>query len=157
MRGEQVENRRRLEQLQWSTFIFQMCRPVINRWLDTVALAGIVKMPGYAANPRLYRQVKHIVPKWEWVDPMKDRQAEQLAVKERWKSRSDVVEAEGFDVEEVDERIKADQDREEAMGIEVPRPEPLKAGAPAAETGESEPESAPKKPQKPDSEDEEAA
>jgi capsid protein len=62
--------------------------------------------------------VKWIPPKWEWVDPWKDRKAEELAQDNGWKSRSDIIEAEGYDPEETDARIKADRDREEKLGLD---------------------------------------
>jgi lambda family phage portal protein len=141
LRAEQVDFRRRVEQFQWATLVFQLCRPTAHRWLDAAVLSGALSIPGYRRNRRQFQQIRWIPPAWPWVDPLKDRQAEQLAVSERWKARSDVVEAEGFDVDETDARIAADQAREEALGLVVPRPEPVSA-APAAE-----PEPAPPAPQ----------
>ena len=74
--------------------------------------------------------MKWIPPKWEWVDPWKDRKAEELAQDNGWKSRSDIIEAEGYDPEEVDARIKADRDSEEKLGldfrpVEDKNPDPL--------------------------------
>ncbi|WP_407168604.1 hypothetical protein [Bradyrhizobium sp. ORS 111] len=51
--------------------------------------------------------------------PLKDRQAEKLAVDSGFKSRSDVIEAEGYDPEETDEQIAADKKREKRLGLEV--------------------------------------
>jgi capsid protein len=51
------------------------------------------------------------------VDPLKDRQAEKLAVDAGFKSRSDVVEAEGNDPEENDKRIAADQERAKRLDL----------------------------------------
>lgn len=112
-----IQFRRRMEQLQHSVFVFQFCRPVYQRWLADAVLAGALALPGFAAEPRRWWPVKWIPPRWEWIDPLKDRQAEKLAVDAGFKARSDVVEAEGYDVEEVDARIKADRAREEALGL----------------------------------------
>ena len=71
----------------------------------------------YTAAPREFQRIKWIPPKWDWIDPLKDRQAEKLAVDSGFKSRSDVIEAEGYDPEEVDARIKQDQARAAAEGI----------------------------------------
>jgi capsid protein len=71
----------------------------------------------FAKSPRLYLRVKWITPKWDWIDPYKDRMAELLAVKSGFKSKSDVVEAEGYDPEENDARIAADKAREAALGL----------------------------------------
>ena len=113
-----IQFRRRMEQLQHGVFVFQFCRPVYQRWLADAVLAGALTLPGFAAAPRRWWPVKWIPPRWEWIDPLKDRQAEKLAVDAGFKARSDVVEAEGYDVEEVDARIKADHDRERALGLD---------------------------------------
>lgn len=119
IRAGLVSFRRKIEQQQHSVMVFQLCRAVWNKWLDLAVLYG--KLPiaaaAYTKTPRDFRAVKHIPPKWEWVDPLKDRQAEKLAVDSGFKPRSDVIEAEGFDPEEVDERIAADQERATRLGI----------------------------------------
>jgi lambda family phage portal protein len=111
--------RRRIEVDQNHVVIFQLCRPVWNHFLDLAVLyrAAPINPAQYAATPRRFRVVKHIVPRWDWIDPLKDRQAEKLAVDSGFKPRSDVIEAEGYDPEEVDTRIAADQKRANDLGI----------------------------------------
>ena len=120
IRAGLVEFRRRIEQLQHAVFVYQMCRPIWARFMDAAVLSGrLASFTGYARDPMKYRAVKWITPAWAWVDPLKDRKAEQLAVQMRWKSRSDVIEAEGYDPEEVDQRIKEDQERAEALDLRL--------------------------------------
>lgn len=119
MRAGTVEFRRRLEQLQHDTLIFQLCRPVWQRWFEQAVLAGALNIPGFARAPQDYTAVKWIPPKWEWVDPLKDRQAEKIAQEMGWKARSDIIEAEGYDAAEVDQRIADDQERAESLGIQL--------------------------------------
>ena len=104
--------RRRYEQLQWSTLIFQFCRPVWAEWLRAGALAGQPSFRQAASVP-----VKWIPPAWPWVDPLKDTQAKKMQVDSLFVARSDVIEEMGFDAEEVDERIAADKAREKRLGI----------------------------------------
>jgi capsid protein len=80
-------------------------------------LAGALDIPDLTANPARYLAVKWIPPKWDWVDPLKDRKAEIEAIEAGLKSRSDVIESEGYDAEEVDRRIAADHSREEELGL----------------------------------------
>jgi lambda family phage portal protein len=122
LRGSIVEFRRRLEQFQHNIIVFQMCAPIWRRWLDTAVLAEAIEIApsDYLAKQAYYQRAKWIPQRNDWVDPLKDRQAEKLAVDAGFKSRSDVVEAEGSDPEENDQRIKADHDREEALGLEFP-------------------------------------
>jgi capsid protein len=78
-------------------------------------------IPGFASDPARYMAVKWIPPKWDWVDPLKDRKAEIEAIDAGLKSRSDVIESEGYDAEEVDRRIAADHAREEELGLKFGR------------------------------------
>jgi capsid protein len=48
---------------------------------------------------------------------LKDRKAEIEAIDAGLKSRSDVIESEGYDAEEVDRRIAADHAREQELGL----------------------------------------
>ncbi len=119
IRAGTVEFRRRLDQFQHATLIFQMCRPIWLRWLEAAALSGALDMPEFSRNPHLYTPVKWIPPKWEWVDPLKDRQAEKIAQECGWKAPSDIIESEGYDIDETYERIAADQRRRDALGIRL--------------------------------------
>lgn len=119
IRAGTVEFRRRLEQFQFATLVFQLCRPIWLRWLQTAALSGALNLPGFARDPSRYTPVKWITPKWEWVDPLKDRQAEKIAQEQGWKAPSDIIEAEGNDVDETYRRIAADQQRAEKLGIKL--------------------------------------
>jgi lambda family phage portal protein len=117
LREGKLEFRRRIEQLQHGTLIFQLCRPVWQRWVRDAVLAGALELPGLAENSARYLAVKWIPPKWDWVDPLKDRKAEIDAIEAGLKSRSDVIESEGYDAEEVDRRIAADHAREQELGL----------------------------------------
>ena len=99
LREGKLEFRRRIEQFQHGTLVFQLCRPVWRRWIRDAVLAGALDLPGFARDPAPYLAVKWIPPKWDWVDPLKDRKAEIEAIEAGLKSRSDVIESEGYDAE----------------------------------------------------------
>lgn len=120
LRSALLDLKRRIEQFQWETLIFQFCRPVYRRWLPTAVLSGAVVLPGFAINPKPYMRVKWITPKWDWVDPLKDVQAEKLMVDSGFKSRSEVIEALGDDPEDTDANIAADHERERKLGLAFP-------------------------------------
>lgn len=121
IRAGLVEFRRKVETMQHNVLIFKFCRVVWNAFLDAATVQGLAPWTAsnYRKEKRLHRRVKWLPPKWDWVDPVKDRQAEKIAVDNGWKARSDVIEAEGYDPEETDERILADQTRAKDMGIEL--------------------------------------
>ncbi len=119
-RGGLVTYRRRIEMIQNSVMIFQFCRPVVQRWLTAAVMsrAFLSFSPAdFVANPRKYMRFKHITPRWEWIDPLKDLMAEKLAVDSGFKARSDVIEATGEEPADVDARIAADQERAGRLGL----------------------------------------
>jgi lambda family phage portal protein len=137
LREGKLEFRRRIEQFQHGTLVFQLCRRVWSRWIRDAVLSGALELPGFAEDSSRYLAVKWIPPKWDWVDPLKDRKAEIEAIEAGLKSRSDVIESEGYDAEEVDRRIAADHAREEELGLKFGRPATARA-EPAAEVDPEE-------------------
>ncbi len=157
-RAGTVEFRRRLNQFQEMTMIYQLCRPVWRRWLETAVLSGALRLPGFVKNPRPYNRVKWIKPKWEWVDPLKDRQAEQIAQQMGWKAPSDIIEAEGNNVDETMQRIAEDKARMKELGITgaaTPTPKPETEETPDENKQPDENED-PKPSDKPEKKDENA-
>lgn len=118
-RADQIKFRRRMDQFQHMTLVFQFCRPVWQRWFRVAVLAGAIPVTprDLAANPYGVTKAKWIPPKWDWVDPLKDRKAMQVAVDNGWMARSDVVEMEGEEPEDTDARIQADRQREVEMDL----------------------------------------
>nr|QXF95174.1 head, portal protein B [Wolbachia phage WO] len=51
------------------------------------------------------------------MDPLKDQQAQQMAVRNGFKSRAEVVSEMGYDVEEIDQEIAEDQRRASELGL----------------------------------------
>lgn len=119
LRAGMITFRRKIQAKQNGILIYQMCRPIWRRWLDVATATGAAPWgaPEYVASSRDLRRVKWQTPKWDWIDPYKDLQAEKLAVDNGFKSRSDVIEAEGYDPEETDARIADDRAREDELGL----------------------------------------
>ena len=72
---------------------------------------------GFAESPARYRPVNWIPPRWDWVDPLKDIQAQVLAMEAGIISRRKVVEATGYDVEEIDRENASDAKRAAELGL----------------------------------------
>ncbi len=117
IRAGLLEFRRRCEMLQQQTIVFQFCRPVLNRWLDSVWLSGALDLPDYLRDRRAYRRVEWRPQGWRWVDPLKDILAEQLSVRSGFKSRSSVIAEQGYDREVVDRQIAEDNASADAFGL----------------------------------------
>ncbi|AEH88186.1 phage portal protein [Mesorhizobium opportunistum] len=116
-RAGMLKFRREIGATQNHSLIFQLCRRVWQRWLGDAVLVGAVPIApsAYVGSEPSFQKAKYIPPKWDWIDPLKDLQAEKLAVDAGFKSRSDVVEAMGVDPEENDKRIAADRQREQKL------------------------------------------
>ena len=68
-------------------------------------------------DPVAARPVQWIPPRWDWVDPLKDIQAQVLAMEAGITSRRKVVEGTGYDIEEVDRENAADAKRVADLGL----------------------------------------
>ncbi len=111
------EFRRRIQQIQHNQIIFQFCRPVWNRWLDMAVLNGSINLPDYANKQRAYRRVKWIAHGWPYMHPVQDMQAQKMAVRSGFKSRSEVVSEQGYDSEQIDAEIAADNRRSDELEL----------------------------------------
>jgi lambda family phage portal protein len=112
-----LEFRRRVEAYQHAVMVWQMCRQVWARWMDTAVLAGAVAIPDYQQRRREYLGCNWLPPKWDWVDPLKDARAEIEQIGAGLKSRTQALAERGFDAEQVDAEIASDRAREKRLGL----------------------------------------
>jgi lambda family phage portal protein len=133
IRAGLLQFRRRVQQIQFETIIFQFCQPVAEAFLDAAVGAGILKITDYYRNRRRYLRIKWRPDGWAWVDPEKDLNAEETAVRAGFKSRSQVVAERGGDVETVDREIAEDNTRADQLGL-VYDTDPRKVGKTAADS-----------------------
>lgn len=118
LRADLVRFRRRVARLRRHVLIFQLCRRVWDEWVSAAVLAGALDVTPEQAE-ELRRKVLWLPPKWEWVDPLKDRQAEDLAIQMGVKTRSQVIIEEGNDPEDTDAQIARDQQRADQLGLRL--------------------------------------
>jgi len=125
-----IEFRRRVTAWQHSVMVFQMCRPIWARFMDTAVLAGALRLPGYDRKRGEYLAADWLPTKWDWVDPLKDANAEIAQIEAGLKSRTQGIAERGYDAEQVDREIAAERKREVALGLDFRRP-----GSPAQAPG----------------------
>lgn len=116
-RAALVENRRRLERLQHGVIVHQFCKPVWERFVRVAVLSGALPAPDFDANAADYLSSEWLPPKFDYVDPVKDVKAEIEAINAGLKSRSQAISERGYAAEDIDAQIKADHDREQALGL----------------------------------------
>jgi len=135
-----IEFRRRVSAWQHSVMVYQLCRPVYARWMDAAVLSGALTLPGYEADrPRLLA-ANWLPTKWDWVDPLKDANAEIAQIEAGLKSRSQAIAERGYDAEQVDREIAAERERERALGLDFRRPGSPAQGVQAVPVGDADDE-----------------
>lgn len=117
-----IEFRRRVSAWQHSVMVYQLCRPVFERWLDLAVLSKALVLPGYEVERPRMLAADWLPTKWDWVDPLKDANAEIAQIEAGLKSRTQAIAERGYDVEQVDREIAAERDRERALGLDFRRP-----------------------------------
>lgn len=120
--------------LQW-LFVQQVLEWAWVSWVDAALLAGITVRPAGMTDRDLYRVV-HNPPRWEYMHPVQDVQADAAAVAAGFTSRRRVVASRGDDVEQIDEERAEDMAREEKLGLTT---EPAAGAAPEPEPDEPPP------------------
>lgn len=117
IRAGLLEFRRRCEMLQHGVIVHQLCRPVWRAWMAQAVLAGSLEAPSFARRPRPYLTAKWIPQGWQWVDPKKEFDAMLIAIRAGLLSRSEAISSFGYDAEDIDREIAADNARADALGL----------------------------------------
>ena len=74
---------------------------VYKEWLEVAVLSGALQLSNYQTETSRYHMARWMFRGYGWVDPMKETQAAQLAVKAGFKTQSQVLsEMSGIDLEE---------------------------------------------------------
>lgn len=112
-----TEFRRRLEQLQFSVYVHQLCRPVRSAWMDMAVLAGALDLVDYTQRRREYQRTRWVPQGWAYIHPVQDVQSRMLEVGAGFASRSEMCLRSGTDAEIVDEENAADIARAKDLGL----------------------------------------
>jgi lambda family phage portal protein len=113
IRAGLVEFRRRVDTVRNQVLVPLLLAPVWRRFIELAVLTGALP----ADDPEIGR-VTFISPRWHWVDPLKDAEAEVLAIRAGLRSRAEIVAEHGRDIEEVDRERAEDRRRERALSLD---------------------------------------
>lgn len=102
----------RVESVQWSVFIHQVCLPVWRRFAALAVLSGAVSTTVDAALP-----VKHVCPAWPSLEPVKDSTAAAMDLAAGLTTRRQLLAEKGEDIEEIDRILAEDNARAKALGL----------------------------------------
>ena len=112
------EFRRRIEQLQFSVYVYQLCRPVRAAWLDTAWLSGAIDLPDYSSKRRDYLRTRWVPQGWAYMHPVQDVQGKLLEIKGGLASRSEHALRGGYDAEVIDQENADDNARAQELGLD---------------------------------------
>ncbi|HOQ48078.1 MAG TPA: phage portal protein [Bryobacteraceae bacterium] len=104
-----LEYRRQLESIQHHLVVFQLCRPVWEAWTRLAVAAGVLPEGDY-------RDVRWIAPQLSMLDQRMEVQSVIQQIRAGLISRSEAVSASGWDAEQIDAEIAADNARADALG-----------------------------------------
>ncbi len=126
IRAGLIEFRRRMEALQWQLLVPGLCRPVWRRFVATAQAAG--------ALPAGAVEAEWTAPRFEAVDPLKDVQADILAVRAGLMTLKEAIARQGYDPAQVLAEIAETNAALDLLGI-VLDTDPRKA----TRTGQAKP------------------
>ncbi len=109
IRAGLIEFRRRMESLQWQLIVPSLCQPVWTRFIDLAQAAG--KLPDGEIT------AEWTAPRFEAVDPLKDIQADILAVRAGVMTLKEAIARQGYDPAQVLAEIAATNAELDAAGI----------------------------------------
>jgi len=97
--------------------IEHVVEPIFREWLSYALLSDALDLP--AAKLEKFESVEWKPRRWQWVDPLKDTQANVVAVANGFKSRRAIISETGGDIEDTFEEIAADNQLAESKGVEL--------------------------------------
>lgn len=103
-----LEFRRRIRLRQQSVLVDRFLGPLWRRFCEVSAANGVISARDFDRDPAAFYATRWIFPAFEMQDPEKEIRADALAVANGFKSRAEVVQSRGLDIDEVDAELAAD-------------------------------------------------
>jgi lambda family phage portal protein len=122
IRSGTLEERDQWQMLQqW--FVEHFLTPVYQEWLKSAISFGAITLANGSALPirKLDKFSAHLWQprRWEWVDPLKDIEADKAAIDANLKAPQDIAAKMGMDYEDVLQKIKQARDLAAKFGIDA--------------------------------------
>lgn len=111
-----LEDRRTYRRAQ-QYLVDHLCQPVWEWFIEAAYLAGLLKIPNYYADPERFTSARWLANGWEWIDPMKEVQANEEAIKSGQLTLEETCGARGRDWREVLEQRQREQKYAAELGL----------------------------------------
>ncbi|MES2909877.1 MAG: phage portal protein [Pseudomonadota bacterium] len=108
-RGLTLNFRREVEVMQWTLLIPKLCQRMCVEFANACELAGIVKRANY--------QVEHATPKWDYVNPQQDVNADLMEISGGLSSISEKLRRRGYKPDDVFNELASDVEKLKKLGL----------------------------------------
>jgi lambda family phage portal protein len=98
--------------------IDELLTPVFERWLELAVLSGVLRLPSYDLSPDRFCACRWMTRGWAYIDPKKDVEADQVAIRCGLKTQAQVVAEQGGDLEELLLARKSEVDRAQELELQ---------------------------------------
>lgn len=105
-----LDFRRAVQRMQWLTLAPRLLRPIHVAFVDAGILAGKLRARDYA--------VEYSFPKWDYVNPLQDVQADLAEISGGLASISEKLRQRGYSPDDVFAELAADREKLEALGLQ---------------------------------------
>lgn len=105
LRAGLIEFRRLCEMIRVRTLVSQFTRPAVLRWLHVGMLAGkfrTIPIQQYLADPYQFQCIRFIPQAWDYVNPVDDRVAEQMDIRNGLETRAEKAMLRGKSIDKID-------------------------------------------------------
>jgi len=113
----QLEDRDNWKALQ-QYLIANLHTPIFEAWIEAAVLGGELSIAGYEMAPHRYCACRWMPRGWSYIDPLKDVQADEKAIRCGLKTQAQVVAEQGGDLEELMTARKAEIDRADELELQ---------------------------------------
>jgi lambda family phage portal protein len=116
-RAAMLEWKRYVDAVRWTAIEPQFLRPVWSRFVRVAVLSGAADLPSGMTEEEFVEAVEWAYPAWGWLNPVQEVEAYKSAIRSGLTTRAYVVGELGFDIEDIDAELAADQARADALGL----------------------------------------
>jgi lambda family phage portal protein len=116
-RAAMLEWKRYVDAVRWTAIEPQFLRPVWTRFVRVAVLSGAADLPAGMTEEEFVEAVEWAYPAWGWLNPVQEVEAYKAAIRSGLTTRAYVVGELGFNIEDIDAELAADQARADALGL----------------------------------------
>lgn len=104
---------------EWQHYLSEhLCRRVYAWWMESCVMAGSLHIPDYFTNPEKYTECKWIAKGMSWIDPVKEVNANRIALETNQTTLQEVAAEQGKDWRAILEQRAKEKQLMKELGLE---------------------------------------